>query len=161
MRSSFFFQVDSEFSLPSLRWGKLDAPFLWRTAAVMRNGVMSRINLTRRPASCNPRMAVSLPGPAPYHDPCLLHSLRHRLLGSRSSRRLGGRTSLLGSRRHRPKTKKSPPRKCRDSNDGVVETCLNMNHPLGVFSFRFRYLSCHTGDSFFLCAVLAITKEAL
>lgn len=29
-------------------------------------GVMSRINLTRRPASCNPRMAVSRPGPAPF-----------------------------------------------------------------------------------------------
>jgi hypothetical protein len=84
------------------------------------------------------------------------------LLGSRSSRRLGGkgflsRSSEAAGTGRRPRNHLAS--QCRDSNDGVVETCLNMNHPLGVFRFDFFAICLAIRVTlFFLCAVLAITK---
>jgi hypothetical protein len=98
--------------LPPLYVGELDAPFLWRTAAVMRNGVMSRINLTRRPPPaihvwrCSTRTSPFTMTRA-CCIPCVIDCLAAVPAAVLAARFL---FSLLGSRRHRRETKKSPPR---------------------------------------------------
>jgi hypothetical protein len=77
--------------------------------------------------------------------------LRHRLLGSRSSRRLGGKgSSFLAPRKPQAPAEDqeiTSPRNVVDSNDGVVETCLNMNHPWASFAL----------DFFAICLAIRVT----